>query len=128
MKAQPSSTIPVAFFGATGMIGSLVTLELLERGFKLTLFGRSPTKMRKSFGPAVSIYQTDPPPADTQLTALAGHESLVVCTGMICQICFFKCESMNRDSAVAAAAFVTRGNKAKLLGLIACQSKVTKKS
>lgn len=70
----------VIIFGATGITGSAVVQEALERGHTVTAFVRTPSKLTTSH-PNLSVFQGDVLDETSVIQAVQGHDAALVSLG-----------------------------------------------
>ena len=72
----------IVIFGATGKTGRHVWQQALEQGHEVTVFVRSPAKI-ESTESNLHIVQGDVFDADSVASAVANHDTVIVCLGSI---------------------------------------------
>ncbi|WML41792.1 SDR family oxidoreductase [Neobacillus sp. OS1-2] len=70
----------IIIFGATGGVGQHVVKQALEKGFKVTAFVRTPSKIKLAHE-QLQILQGDAFNKEEVTAAIAGHDAVVSCLG-----------------------------------------------
>ncbi|MEK4513507.1 NAD(P)-dependent oxidoreductase [Paenibacillus sp. FSL K6-2524] len=80
LQNERSGSIKIIVFGATGGVGQCVVKQALERGFEVTAFVRTPSKLQVKHE-QLHIIQGDGFNRVEVTQAIAGHDAVVSCLG-----------------------------------------------